>query len=198
MSNIHNLSTSEKIVLIFLENNGKDFTIRELAKSVKVDYKSVYISVDNLHKAGVLEKRKVGNSSLCKLGKNFNSALFKVENHRKDEALKNSDLKIIYNEIRKKIQTPFYICLLFGSYAKGKATKKSDIDIIVVAEDKDAIEKEFNSIIQTTPLPIHMLTFTKKEFVDNFSKGNTVVNEAIEKNIILYGIEAYYRLLGYD
>ncbi len=198
MLNIHNLSTPEKIVLILLDNYGKEFTIRELAKLVRIDYKTVYLSVESLYELGVLEKRKIGNSMLCKLGKVSHPIIYKVEDYRKSEALKNGNLKVLYKEIREKILTPFYICLLFGSHVKGKATKGSDIDLLVIAETKDKIERGFDSIIQTTPLPIHLLSFTPKEFLENLSQGNTVVNEAVEKNIILYGAEAYYRLLGYD
>ena len=197
MVNIHNLSTPEKIVNVFLENHDKDFTIRELSKLVKIDYKSVYLSVETLEKAGILEKRKAGNSTLCKLGKKFNHIIFKVEDYRKEQLLKNGNIRVLYNEIRK-IESPFYICLVFGSYAKGKAKKKSDVDIIIVSDKKDELESEINSIIQTIPLSIHLLIFTPKEFLNNFSQGNTVVNEAVEKNVILYGVETYYRLLKYD
>ena len=197
MVNIHNLSTPEKIVNVFLENHDKDFTIRELSKLVKIDYKSVYLSVETLEKAGILEKRKAGNSTLCKLGKKFNHIIFKVEDYRKEQLLKNGNIRVLYNEIRK-IESPFYICLVFGSYAKGKAKKKSDVGIIIVSDKKDELESEINSIIQTIPLSIHLLIFTPKEFLNNFSQGNTVVNEAVEKNVILYGVETYYRLLKYD
>src|SRR3989338_8544274 len=178
MVNIHNLSTPEKIVNVFLENHDKDFTIRELSKLVKIDYKSVYLSVETLEKAGILEKRKAGNSTLCKLGKKFNHIIFKVEDYRKEQLLKNGNIRVLYNEIRK-IESPFYICLVFGSYAKGKAKKKSDVDIIIVSDKKDELESEINSIIQTIPLSIHLLIFTPKEFLNNFSQGNTVVNEAV-------------------
>ena len=197
MVNIHNLSTPEKIVQVFLENYGKEFTIRELSKMVDVDYKSVYLSVDALSEARIVGKRKAGNSTLCKLGKKFNHIIFKVEEHRKDELLKNGNIRVLYNEV-KKIKSPFYICLVFGSYAKSKAAKNSDIDIIIVAENEDVVKREVDSIINSIPLKLHILDFTPKEFIGNFLQGNTVINEAVEKNIILYGVEAYYRLLGYD
>ena len=197
MSNIHNLSTPEKIVLVFLENSEKDFTIRELSKLVGIDYKSVYFAVDSLHKIGILEKRKAGNSILCKLGKVFDHIIYKVEEYRKNELLKNNTIRVIYNEM-KKVKSSFYVCLLFGSYAKGKVTKSSDIDMIIVAENKESLEKELDNIIESIPIKIHLLTFTPKEFLSNLLAGNTVVNEAVEKNIILYGIESYYRLLKYD
>ncbi len=196
MSDIHNLSTQEKVTLVFLENFGKEFTIREMSKAVGVDYKSVYLSIDALNKSGILEKRKAGNSMLCKLGKKFNRTIYGVEEYRKKELLKNGDIRVLYNEM-KKLATPFYIAMVFGSYAKAKATKVSDIDMLVVADNKEGMEKGLDAIIVPMPLPVHLLTFTPKEFLQNLSQGNTVVNEAVENNIILYGIEAYYRLLGY-
>ena len=46
--------------------------------------------------------------------------------------------KEILSEIQKRIskQTNFFILILFGSYAKNKATEKSDLDIAVIIESE--------------------------------------------------------------
>ena len=63
---------------------------------------------------------------------------------------------------------------------------------LAIAEKKDGIER----IISTIPLNIHITTISAKEFVSMAkSREFSVVSEALKNNIILNGIEEYYRLV---
>ena len=93
-----------------------------------------------------------------------------------------------------KIKSSLFIFLIFGSYAKNKQTKSSDIDIILISNEKD-FEENLSNILSLLPLKIHALVFREEEFIRmKDSKKSNVVQEAMENNIILYGIENYYRL----
>lgn len=57
-------------------------------------------------------------------------------------------------------------------------------------------EKEIERITSLLPLKIHFIFFTYEEFLSmEQSKEFSVVREATERNIILIGIEDYYRLM---
>ena len=87
-----------------------------------------------------------------------------------------------------------FIALIFGSYAKGKKSKTSDIDLMIISES--GREKEFEKLMNLLPLDIHLVTFNFDEFL--FMAKNqdfSVVSEALNLNIILFGIEDYYRVL---
>ena len=59
-------------------------------------------------------------------------------------------------------------------------------------DDVELVQKELNLI----PLKIHLTNVTYEDFIEMLkTKEQTVVSEAIKKNIILFGIEEYYRLL---
>jgi len=91
-----------------------------------------------------------------------------------------------------ELQFPF-IALLFGSHTKGKANKHSDIDLLTIGGD----EKEIRSIISLWPEKIHLTAITYKDFIHMAkSREFTAVSEAVKNNIILVGIEEYYRLLS--
>ena len=84
------------------------------------------------------------------------------------------------------------IAVLFGSYAKGTANKHSDIDVLTIGGD----EKEIKATISMLPDKIHHTAVSYENFIRMAkSKEFTVVSEAIKNNIILIGIEEYYRLL---
>ena len=114
----------------------------------------------------------------------------KREYSRRKELFKNKDFLVIHNRLAE-LKFPF-IALLFGSHAKETADKHSDIDILTIGGD----EKEIQSTISLLPDRIHLTTISYENFTQMAkSKEFTVVSEVIKNNIILIGIEEYYRLL---
>ena len=193
MEKIHN--TKDKILLLLLLNKKKEFTIRGISRKISIDYKSVYIIVNKLISDRIINARKIGQTILCSLNlKTFNDDLFRAEYIRRGELLKNKDFKAM-NSYFEDIKNPFFILLLFGSYASGKVRKGSDIDLMLVTDDKKMKESIKNKI-SLIPLDIHLLDFNSKEFVSMLKTSEfNVGKEAFYNNIILFGIENYYELL---
>ena len=188
------MQTELKIIKYFIENK-KPKTIREIAKQIKADYKITHTATQRLIQKNILKAQTIGKSSLCSLNeKYFGIEVYEAEDERKENILKNSNIKQLYKEIISKVNTGFFILLLFGSYAKNKQTKTSDIDLMFISNDKD-FESKISNILSLLPLKTHALVFTEEEFIRmKDSKKSNVIQEAIESNIILYGIEAYYRI----
>ena len=188
------MQTELKIIKYFIENK-KPKTIREIAKQIKADYKITHTATQRLIQKNILQAQTIGKSSLCSLNeKYFGIEVYEAEDERKENILKNSNIKQLYKEIISKVNTGFFILLLFGSYAKNKQTKTSDIDLMFISNDKD-FESKISNILSLLPLKTHALVFTEEEFIRmKDSKKSNVIQEAIENNIILYGIEAYYRI----
>ena len=194
MSKIHS-TTKDKILKFLLSNKEKEFTIRHISKSVLVDYKTVHIIVKELIKKGRIAAKKAGQTILCSINnKAFGSDIFRAEAIRKEELLRNKDLYVLYNYF-KDIKEPFFILLLFGSYASGKPRKGSDIDLMLIS-DKDDLRKKAKEVISLVPLDVHLLDFNSKEFLSMIKTTEfNVGKEALNNNIILYGTEDYYRLI---
>jgi len=187
-------STKTKILIHLLNNKRNKFTIRAISKAVKIDYKTVYMNVNELIKDNTIVSEKAGQTTLCTINfKNFNEDMFTAEFVRTKSILKNSNfysMMSYFSEIR-----PFYIMLLFGSFASGKQHKNSDIDIMVISDNED-IKKRFNDQIRLIPLKIHYLEFSSNDFIRMLKTNEfTVVREAFLNNIILSGIENYYELV---
>ncbi|MBN2368394.1 nucleotidyltransferase domain-containing protein [Candidatus Woesearchaeota archaeon] len=186
--------TENKIIRMFLEEKGS-FTIREISKKIKADYRITYIAAKRLISKNIITAKEVGKSSLCSLNiAYFGREIYDVEAERKEEILKNKDLLQMYKELMKKLETSFFILLIFGSYAKKTQTKHSDIDLIIISNKKE-MERLIHNILSLLPLKTHALVFTEDEFTRMLdSKQPNVIKEAVQNNIILYGIESFYRL----
>ncbi|MCA9486774.1 MAG: nucleotidyltransferase domain-containing protein [Candidatus Woesearchaeota archaeon] len=185
-----------QILQYLISNNSKAFTIREISKNLAISYKIVYEIIQRLKKEDLLHLEKIGNSSLVQFNGHFNHKVYQAERERRDEILnKNKNLKILH-KLFEESDTPFLIVLLFGSFAKKTNTKASDIDICILSNDKEN-NKKISSKIKILPLEIDLNIFTTQEFKGMLEKKSFNVGQEIMKNnIILEGIENYYKLIG--
>jgi predicted nucleotidyltransferase len=94
----------------------------------------------------------------------------------------------------------FFILLVFGSYAKGKPKRKSDVDILMIVErtgDAEHKEKLLQNVAETYLKHAECRAIgleSAREMLAKRDKLN-VLNETLDNHILLFGAEAYYRLL---
>ncbi len=178
------------ILKFLIESTGQEFSIRQLAKARKINYKSAYQNIMTLEKERIVQIKKQGNISLCSFNQNFNENVYLVEYYRRSNLLKNKNFKILYNRLQNLNQQ--FILLLFGSFVKKANSKHSDIDLLLISDKPKVVENE----IDLLPLNIHLTSITYKDFETMLeSRKLTVVSEAIKNNILLFGIEDYYRMM---
>ncbi len=197
---LHNImvkkhNTKDRILKFLLSNKNTEFTIRSISKNISVDYKTVYQIVNELIGDDIIFAKKIGQTVICLINqKKFNADIFRAEAIRRKELLKNKDFSTLssyFNEIKE----PFFILLLFGSYASGKQNKKSDIDLMLIT-DNDKIKKQVKNKTSLVPLNMHLIEFSSEEFLSMIKTTEfNVGKEAFYNNIILFGIEDYYRLI---
>ena len=190
MDNKH--SEKIEILKLLIENKEETYSIRKIALQRKINYKSAYNALKTLGKEKIVELKSVGNTTLCSFNNNFNDLVFKAEYLRRENLFKNKDFLIIHNRL-SELKFPF-IALLFGSHAKGTATKHSDIDLLLISDE--VYFKKVQETIAIFPQDIHLTPMTYESFLRMArSKEFSVVSEVLKKNFILIGIEEYYRLL---
>jgi predicted nucleotidyltransferase/predicted transcriptional regulator len=185
------MSSDIEILKLLLAKKEERFTIRKIAQYLKINYRIAYEHVMTLEKEGLIKITKVGNSKICEFSDKFDSRVFEAEYSRRMALLKNKDFLILHNRLAELKFS--FIALLFGSHAKGTAGKHSDIDILVIGGD----EKEIHSTASLLPDKIHLTAVSYENFIHMArNREFTVVSEALKGNIILIGIEEYYRLLS--
>jgi hypothetical protein len=137
----------------------------------------------------------------CKLNLKGNSSLLAyIEGVRASRFFaKNRDLEILVNDILSKFDSPFFTLIIFGSYVKRTASKKSDLDILFVIPDR-TLEKEVSSAVGSiehiSPIGLHDVVLTSGEFADLLKqKTANVAWEAVDNRVVPYGAEALFKML---
>jgi len=184
------VNEADSILKILIENKKEKFSIRKLSKLRNINYKSAYNAIIKLNDEGIIDLKKLGNTTLCSFNLKFNSRVFNVECERRNSLLKNKDFEVLCSRL-SKIPLQFTV-LLFGSYAKKTYDKHSDIDLLIIGKNLKRVEEETSLM----PLKIHLTLVSEVEFL-NMARNRefSVVSEAVENNVILLSIENYYRLL---
>ncbi len=179
-----------KVLTYLIENRNKEISIKKLSEILKLDYKDCNFVIKDLEREKIIKIKKIGNSLIFQLTNKFAPIVNYVEFLRKNIILKKRVFKTLVEDL-ELIKKPF-ICLLFGSYVKGNVNKNSDIDLLIITED----EKEINKIICRYPFPIHTTFINYEEFISMANnKEFSVVLEVLKRNIILIGIEEFYRVM---
>lgn len=196
MAKKHN--TTNKIVQFLLSHKNIEFSIRNISQNISADYKTVHGVMQELIKNDLVHAKKIGQTVLCSINqKEFNADIFRAELSRREELLKNKDLSSMYSYF-ESLKEPFFVLLLFGSYASGKNRKGSDIDLMLITDNEDT-KKKIKSKVNLIPLEIHLTEVNSREFVSMLKTTEfNVGKEAFYNNVILYGIEDYYRIIQYD
>ena len=198
-----------KIIGLMRKDLDKGLTILEISKLLKIGYRPAYNHISEMEKEGIIKIEKIGNSKQCKLNLDSPKTRHLLENldiERKEELYQeNLRLKIIDNLISKlteKFMSEIHSIILFGSYAKGTATKKSDIDLLFIVgniKDKtlrESIERESASYQYSHNIKINPLITDIQEFKKMLNaKELNVGKEVREQGISLYGHELFWRII---
>lgn len=170
-------------------------------KSRQKSNSMVQAAIKQFLKEELIIPKKVGDVTTYSLNLNNQAITYlslihenEVQNNKK---LPKKTLTLIQNRIAK--HTPFFILVIFGSYAQDRATEKSDLDIAVITES-DQSKKEIIPYLETvkrreiTKIDYHM--FTTAEFLEMLTAAQENLGKEIyRKNIIYYGTAQYYQLI---
>lgn len=194
--------TEIRITWFFINNVNKQYTIRNISKQIKTTYKMTYRYIQKLIKEGLINGEKQGKSLLCRFNyKNSDERVNYVEALRTKEVLKkNKDLLILSNELKAKYKKAFYTLIIFGSYASGKQTKQSDVDVLAIipeTENIESAERSLQAILSLYPLKTHLIVVRENDFKEMLinKQITNVAKEVINNHILLYGIENYYKMI---
>lgn len=79
--------------------------------------------------------------------------------------------------------------ILFGSYAWGRPSKSSDVDLLVIKPSKKPRHhriKEVEELIYPSPLPVDVIVYTPQELKRRFELGDFFVSRIVREGKILY------------
>ena len=158
----------------------------------------VYSALGKMSSLGILKTRKAGRTILYSLDLWSRAAIANLSLLEEMSALEKSIPQRNIEELLRSIRTPFFSFIVTGSYAEGKQTPESDLDIVVIVDrshDKRKVEASLWGGELMIP-EIHLYVFTDEEFLSMLlSKEENYGKEVARKHIIVQGSNSYYRIL---
>lgn len=188
----------EKIISFFIENPLNEFGIREVSRKANIGYRHAHAIIQKLVKKKVLLKKRKANVDFCSLNLHgdFAEVCFVEKLKARKFIDKYSPIRDFLNEVMGKTKQIYYSIVVFGSFAKGKETKNSDLDILIIAPEKsvaEEIERIINAESVTVAAGIQAIAISESDFIANLAdKKPNVVIEAFKNHIIITGAESFY------
>jgi len=159
---------------------------RKLASRLNMNQKTVSNILNSLEKEHILKFTQEGKNKYYYLNKSnpFVKDIVKLIeiNKRIMFFRRYNKLNDLFLEIEKRGKG---LIIVFGSYAKFKADKNSDLDLFVIGDIKESrdLEDAYN-------IKINIVNSSK----DKFKLNDLFIKEVINNHIILKGIEDYIEL----
>lgn len=198
---IGKMLTKEHIILeVFIAEPWKPLTfnqVKKLSKNKSDNY--VHKTLKQFVKDGILKQQKVGNNIVYSINNSafaLNTIGFISEyKSNKTAYLPHKNIQ----EIIKKIKTSFYTLLITGSYAKKQQKSTSDIDIVIICDDKqnpNAILSQIKLESELMTPEVHPYVFTQSQFYEMLiNKEENYGKETARNNLIITGGKQYYGIL---
>jgi len=186
------MDNKQKIINYLGKNRDKFMTMHELSVILSIPYASFYRTVEAMK--DLLSFKNAGKSKLISL--DLENPIIRShlavssDEERKDFLQKHP---IIY-KICQELDTRDVV-LLFGSYAKGKETDKSDIDLLIINKDGKR-SLSFSKYELLFKVKINPIFVTGREFrLMLKEKGENVGKQALKNHIILNNPEGFWSIV---
>ena len=190
------------ILSVFKKDIFASLTFRQIKEQSKQKSNNiVQIAIKEFQNQSIIQSKKTGDVTAYNLNLGNNLTLSYLNLINEYEIKKtNIPIKVI-DEIQKRVfkYTEFFILIVFGSYAKNKATKKSDLDVAFIVESESA-KKEIIPYIETIKrreiISIDYHIFAKAEFLEMLNADiENVGKQVFKSNIVYYGYIPYCNLI---
>jgi len=189
------LSEIELAMLSAFFPEGEERTTKEIENRSGYSHERVHSTLNALEKKGLLSKKRFGRTLVYSIAR-FNEKIFlafaffsidKKERFVKEQPSVSKALEELIDKSKPDL------AVLFGSYARGDAKERSDIDILCV--NGTEVEKTALSLRHRYNLKIAPLIVKKQDFKNIRSENPVFWNELLKSGVILKGHELFFELI---
>ncbi|MBU0456853.1 MAG: nucleotidyltransferase domain-containing protein [Nanoarchaeota archaeon] len=187
------LLDSTSVLVPFTRNYADELHASEVSRILKLPQRTVARKLEILQKSNLLNYRRDGRNKyfFLDLKQSLTFSLLELLECYKelDFSLKNPQVSLLLEELAAN-----YSIILFGSYAKGRAKKDSDIDLVIFSNEK----KKINEIIKKYHFEVNAhyvnLSLLKKRMKNDWPLAKEIVKDHIlfgEKGKIIKAVIDY-------
>ena len=193
-------------------NVEKWYYTRELAMLAKVSTWVVSKEFSRLIKEGMVQQKSEGREKFFKLNL-ANPKTRKMcelfETDKREKLYKeNRRLAWVLEDFTKRISEfapEVQSIILFGSVARGDATPRSDIDVLILAPNSeehqfkklmDSVDRMAGEVSGRHPAKLVPVVMMMKDFEQSIKDKKRFAADVLKDGIVLFGQEKYYYLLS--
>jgi len=176
------------IIVLYTGNYNARFYLRQISRLAKMPVKTCQNALKGLEKERVLKGKIEGKNKYFSLNLDniqTKSYLLKAEIQKTDKFLEK------YPEFKtflKSVNTNALI-IIFGSFAKLRTDRNSDLDLFIVSE------KEQSLPFHLMPYEIHQNRLTEESFKKALVEKETLIKEIEENHVILNNPSSYVNMV---
>ena len=193
MADLNRLSENELRVLSSFFPEGKEITLKIIQKRTKLSYEPVHRIIKQLVDKKLVIEKKFGKTLVYSLDfskEKIRIAFILYANEKKEKFEEKH--RNIYRALSKIEEGDIDFLAVFGSYAKGIPTKKSDVDVLCVSSNKNKVESKIKSLRYETNLEFTPVIMSKTEFTKIKDENKQFWNDLVDYGIIFKGYELFY------
>ena len=176
-----------RILRLLFRFPEREFTEREAARMIEMSPNTVNLALNDLRKTNVFIYKRIGRTHSYRC--NTDSALFPLfkELFGQERQMRDELLGLLKEEL-KDIGT----CILFGSFARYEEEFDSDLDLLIVTDNKEKVQKNIEhlaeKLLRQYSITLMPMVLSSREFAEKRQKG--FVKEAISEGNIIVGNSA--------
>ena len=164
--------TKQKILGLLFANEDREFYIREIARLIGASPMGVQKELAKLEKAGIVVSEKKGIQKFYSVNKK-NPTYAEI----KGLAIKSFGVAWILKDLLSEI-AGIREAFIYGSFAKGEADEKSDIDLFVVGDtDYNVLSKAARKAEDILSREVNFDLISEKEFKEKQKEDNPFIKD---------------------
>lgn len=177
-----------EILSLYTKGYNSRFYLREISKICKIPLKTCQNTLNLLEKRKILKSKIEGKNKYFSLNlENINTkfAILKAEIYKTEIFLeKYYEFKSFLKELNANS-----LLMIFGSFARLKADKNSDLDLFVISEKENKIPSHL------LPYKIHMQCLKEESFKKAIISKEPLIKEIEDNHIILNNHSSYVNIV---
>jgi len=170
-----------KVLRYFALNSSSKVYVNELSHKLGLSAGMCSLILRELAASGILAKKELGNAHYYNLKENY----FTTELKRFIGLFQIYRTGLV-EKLKPDLSSPISI-VLYGSYAKGDFTEESDIDILLITQERS--QRDLMELEDTLDIEINIEKFTIGQWL-KMKKEKVPFYDVVKRNhILLYGGE---------
>lgn len=194
---VKNLTKCLEVMSLYRGDYRRGFHVREIARQTKSSHASIIPLLKEMESEGILRSESIGRNKVCTLNTSSVTAKEFMGLAEKTATIKLIESEPFLKLLKEKAEGAQIRAsiIVFGSYAKGYADKKSDIDVLVVGE---ASHKEIGALKKAGEAysrKVSVKSVSEKGFEEGLQKRDPLTMEVAKGHVILANHEIPLKIL---